>query len=124
NGFNVGFSIGGYIIKRDSRNKSIVKEYRINDISILTKEASNEESFATVIKSIQEEDAITQEKFWELVTKAYNNHKYSDTMLSSLESFLKSLDTGKPDHTVDTTPPQEPKQRSEELIINIWNSII
>ena len=36
NGFEAGFSIGGWVMKRDKDNRKIVTEYKLDEISILT----------------------------------------------------------------------------------------
>lgn len=112
NGFESGFSIGGYVKKRNPKNRSEVMEYRLDDVSVLTKEQASPGSMVQVVKSISEQDELTQESFWNIVTKAYDNHKFSDGVLKSLENFLKlSLDGGEPGGNIaDTTHESEPTQ--------------
>lgn len=112
NGFESGFSIGGYVKKRNPKNRSEVMEYRLDEVSVLTKEQASPGSMVQVVKSISEQDELTQESFWNIVTKAYDNHKFSDGVLKSLENFLKlSLDGGEPGgNSADTTPESEPTQ--------------
>lgn len=112
NGFESGFSIGGYVKKRNPKNRSEVMEYRLDEVSVLTKEQASPGSMVQVVKSISEQDELTQESFWNIVTKAYDNHKFSDGVLKSLENFLKlSLDGGEPGGNIaDTTPESEPTQ--------------
>lgn len=112
NGFESGFSIGGYVKKRNPKNRSEVMEYRLDEVSVLTKEQASPGSMVQVVKSISEQDELTQESFWAIITKAYDNHKFSDDVLKSLENFLKlSLDNGEPGgNNSDTTPESEPTQ--------------
>ena len=97
NGFDVGFSIGGYVMKRSKSNKKIVTEYKLEEISVLVGYSpANQLSLVETIKSINEQSELTQQMFWETITKAYDNTKFSDTILKSLELFL-SLETKPPD---------------------------
>jgi len=97
NGFDVGFSIGGYVMKRSKSNKKIVTEYKLEEISVLVGYSpANQLSLVDTIKSINEQSELTQQMFWETITKAYGNTKFSDTILKSLELFL-SLETKPPD---------------------------
>jgi len=89
NGFDVGFSIGGYVMKRSKSNKKIVTEYKLEEISVLVGYSpANQLSLVETIKSINEQSELTQQMFWETITKAYDNTKFSDTILKSLELFL------------------------------------
>lgn len=111
NGFESGFSIGGYISKRNQKNRSEVMEYKLDEVSVLTKEQANSGSMVQIVKSIQELDELTQDAFWSIITKAYDNHKFSDDVLKSLETFLnKSLEEEPGDNTIDTTLKTEPTQ--------------
>ena len=87
NGFESGFSIGGWVIQRDKANRSIVTEYKLNEISVLTKEQASAKSMVSMIKSFQQEDELKEKEFWNAVTKAYNSN-FSDNILKSLETFL------------------------------------
>src|SRR5574344_1730273 len=87
NGFESGFSIGGWVINRDKTNKSIVTEYKLAEISVLTKEQANAKSMVSMIKSLQQEEQLKVEEFWNAITKAYNTN-FSDNILKSLEQFL------------------------------------
>lgn len=87
NGFESGFSIGGWVINRDKANKSIVTEYKLAEISVLTKEQANAKSMVSMIKSFQQEEQLKVEEFWNAITKAYNTN-FSDDILKSLEQFL------------------------------------
>lgn len=112
NGFESGFSIGGRIFKRNPKNRSEVLEYSLDEVSVLTKEQANQGSMVQIVKSIQDQDEMTQEAFWNVITKAYDNHKFSDTIIISLEQFLKkSLNNNEPDDSaIETTPVSEPTQ--------------
>lgn len=112
NGFESGFSIGGYVVKRNPKMRAEVMEYKLNEVSVLTKEQASPGSMVQIVKSLQDMDEITQETFWKVVTKAYDNHKFSDDVLKSLESFLNmSLDNREPGGSAaDTTPVSEPTQ--------------
>ena len=87
NGFEAGFSIGGWVMKRDKDNRKIVTEYKLDEISILTMQPANQLSMVDMVKGIRATDELTQEKFWQTITKAYNA-EFSDDILKSLEKFL------------------------------------
>ncbi|GHE34853.1 HK97 family phage prohead protease [Sphingobacterium griseoflavum] len=111
NGFESGFSIGGVIRRRNPNRRHEVMEYKLDEISVLTKEQANSGSMVSVIKSVQEMEEVTQESFWKLITKAYDNHNFSDNVLKSLESFLKlSLEEEPGDISIETTQKSEPTQ--------------
>lgn len=86
NGFEAGMSIGGWVMKRNSKNRAIVEEYRLKEYSFLTKEQSNRTSIVTSLKSAKEPNELM-----DLLTKMYNL-PYSDARLIQLEKILKSLD--------------------------------
>lgn len=86
NGFEAGMSIGAWVMKRNSKNRAIVEEYRLKEYSFLTKEQSNRTSLVTSLKSIKEPNELM-----DLLTKMYNL-PYSDERLIQLEKILKSLD--------------------------------
>lgn len=107
NGFESGFSIGGRIISRNKNRRAEVMEYSLDEISVLTKEQANSGSMVSVIKSLEELTEVTQAEFWRIVTKAYDNHNFSDEVKKSLETFLSLTD--KPDlKTEETTLTVEP----------------
>ncbi len=111
NGFESGFSIGGRIIKRNPKNRAEVMEYSLDEVSVLTKEQASPGSMVQIVKSIQDQEEITQEAFWNIITKAYDNHKFSDDVLKSLGTFLKlSLDKEPSDKSIETTQKSEPTQ--------------
>lgn len=115
NGFESGFSIGGYIMKRNPKNKAEVLEYKLKEISLLTKDPANQLSLVDTVKAVKEMTDITQDEFWKAIEKAYNE-KFSDEMLKSLEIFLslKGQEPGK--STSDIEP--------NEIIKNIYSQFI
>lgn len=121
-GHKAGFSIGGHIVNRDKTNKSIVNEYRLSEISLLTVEPSNKLSFAEVFKSIEKGD-INVDMFFQEVEKAYNQTGFSSTYLESLEKILKSLskEPSGADNVAETTPKEEP---THNLITSIYSNFI
>ena len=55
NGFESGMSIGGYVMKRNPKNKSEVQEYKLNEISVLTtNDPANGLSLVSTIKAVKE----------------------------------------------------------------------
>lgn len=122
NGFESGFSIGGYVQKRNPKLRAEVLEYKLDEISVLTKEQANSGSMVQIVKSIQEQPNLTQDEFWNIITKAYNSHKFSDSVLKSLEIFLsKSLEVSEPGDTIiDTTHSDEPTS----IIKSIYSQFI
>ena len=119
NGFESGFSIGGWVMKRSKTNKKIVTEYKLNEVSILTSDPANQLSMVELVKSVQQEEELTQAKFWETITKAYDNTKFSDNILKSLEEFLSLNAADEPTDEV-THKVLEPTQ----LITDIYNLYI
>ena len=106
NGFESGFSIGGWVLKRSKSNTQIVTEYKLNEISVLIGyDPANQLSLIDVAKAIKEKSEITQTQFWKIITKAYDNARFSDEILKSLEKFL-SLESVEP--TTEVTQPIEP----------------
>jgi HK97 family phage prohead protease len=109
NGFESGFSIGGFVIKRNPKLRAEVLEYKLDEVSVLTKEQASPGSMVQIVKSIQDQEELTQEAFWNIITKAYDNHKFSDDVLKSLETFLNmSLDNEPSDKSIETTQKSEP----------------
>ena len=88
NGFESGFSIGGWVMKRNKSEMKIVTEYKLNEISVLTGDPANQLSVVDTIKSMQKQTEFTQEQFWKAIIKAYDNHKFDDSIIKSLEQFL------------------------------------
>jgi HK97 family phage prohead protease len=110
NGFESGMSIGGWITKRNEKNKSEVAEYRLKEISVLTtNDPANSLSLVTAIKSIKALTEPTQAEFWKVIEKAYDERGFSDSIKKSLEQFL-TLKDHEPDDTSRTTQAEEPSQ--------------
>ena len=118
NGFESGMSIGGWIIKRNPKNKAEVVEYKLKEISVLTtEEPANELSLVSAVKAVKELTEPTQEEFWNIIEKAYNA-KFSDNILKSLEQFLTLKDAEPEQLEAETTRHIEP------LIMNIYELFI
>jgi HK97 family phage prohead protease len=118
NGFESGMSIGGWIIKRNPKNKSEVVEYKLKEISVLTtEEPANQLSLVNAVKAVKELTEPTQEEFWRIIEKAYNV-RFSDNILKSLEQFLTLKDNEPDQLDADTTQAVEP------LIMNIYELFI
>jgi len=118
NGFESGISIGGWVIKRNPKNKSEVVEYKLKEISVLTtEEPANQLSLVNAVKAVKELTEPTQEEFWNIIEKAYNA-KFSDNILKSLEQFLTLKDKEPDQLDADTTQSVEP------LIMNIYELFI
>ena len=118
NGFESGMSIGGWVIKRNVKNKAEVVEYRLKEISVLTtEEPANQLSLVSAVKAVKELTEPTQEEFWSIIEKAYNV-RFSDNILKSLEQFLTLKDNEPDQLDADTTQAVEP------LITNIYELFI
>ena len=87
NGMNAELSIGYNVVKRDEKDKSIIKEYKLIEYSFLTSWGANQLSTVQGIKSVKSVYGIL-----ELIEKAYNL-PYSDTRLKQIENILKTIDT-------------------------------
>jgi HK97 family phage prohead protease len=85
NGLNAELSIGYRVMQRDSKDKSIIKEYKLMEYSFLSSWGANQLSTVQDIKSIKSHYGIM-----ELIEKAYNLD-YSDERLRNIEQLLKSL---------------------------------
>lgn len=120
NGLKAGLSIGAYVKKRDDKDRRIIKEYRLVEISVLTVEPSNGESFIEVFKSLKEDTKSVQD-FFTLVEKAYNENGFSDPYKQSLENILKSLADNEPSPSEDITHKAQP---ADQLVINIYKQFI
>lgn len=119
NGAEAGFSIGGWIMKR-GKNKGEVAEYKLKEVSALTtSEPANQYSLIDTVKAVKELTEPTQDEFWRVITKAYDD-KFSDGMLKSLETFLSLKDT-EPSGITETTLINEP---SEAIITSIYELLI
>jgi len=86
NQLNAELSIGYKVISRDSKNKSIITEYKLGEYSFLSSWAANQFSTVQDIKGALK----SHYGFMELLTKAYNLD-YSDARLIQIETLLKSL---------------------------------
>ena len=80
------------IIHANSKNKSIITEYKLGEYSFLSSWGANHLSTVQGIKSIKNHYG-----FMELLTKAYDL-PYSDSRLIQIETLLKSL-SNKPSGT-------------------------
>ena len=117
NGFESGFSIGGWVLQRDKANKAIVTEYKLSEISVLTKEQANAKSMVSMIKSFQQEEQLKVDEFWNAIKKAYDTN-FSDDILKSLETFLTLGE--KPENLDSTTLIEEPTN----LIKQVYSQFI
>lgn len=111
NGLNAELSIGYKAMKRDTRKKSIITEYKLFEYSFLSSWAANELSTVQDIKSIKSTYGIL-----ELIEKAYDLD-YSDGRLRQIETILKSLT----DNTQDLEPSVDTLQSIEPLFDTIKN---
>lgn len=98
NGLNAELSIGYQIMRRDEKDRRIIKEYKLFEYSFLTSWAANELSIVQDIKSIQSHYGII-----ELITKMYNL-PYSDERLVQVENILKSLTSAPSNDTHEVEP--------------------
>jgi HK97 family phage prohead protease len=118
NGFESGLSIGGWVVKRDVKINAQVLEYKLKEISVLTtEEPANEFSLISAVKAVKELTEPTQEEFWKVIEKAYNE-KFSDEILKSLEQFMTLK--GKEPEDIPTTQDNEPSQ----IILDIYKQFI
>ena len=101
NGLNAELSIGYNILKRDEKNESIIKEYKLFEYSFLTSWAANELSTVQGIKNVESHYGLL-----EFVTKKYNL-PYSDVRMKQLELILKTLTDKEPIDKI-ITPNNEP----------------
>ena len=98
---NAELSIGYKVISRDTKNKSVITEYKLGEYSFLSSWAANELSTVQNIKAIKSHYGLM-----ELITKAYDLD-YSDTRLKQIETLLKAL----------TDEPSEPDTLTNEPLI-------
>lgn len=85
NGLNAELSIGYEVVKRDSKDRRIITEYKLHEYSFLTSWAANELATVQGLKGVEAFYGIM-----DLVTKSYNL-PHSDARLIKLEEILKSL---------------------------------
>ena len=99
-GLNAELSIGYQIMGRDSKNKSIINEYKLMEYSFLSSWAANELSTVQDIKGIQKYYGII-----DILVKGYDLD-YSDTRLKQIETLLKTLTDKEPlpDDTSNVEP--------------------
>ena len=98
---NAELSIGYKVISRDTKNTSVITEYKLGEYSFLSSWAANELSTVQNIKAIKSHYGLM-----ELITKAYDLD-YSDTRLKQIETLLKAL----------TDEPSEPDTLTNEPLI-------
>jgi len=98
-GLNAELSIGYQVIQRDTKNKSVITEYKLREYSFLSSWAANELATVQDIKSIKSHYGLM-----ELIQKSYNLD-YSDNRLRQIETLLKALDN---EPLEDDTPEDEP----------------
>lgn len=95
-------SIGYNVVKRDEKDKSIIKEYKLMEYSFLTSWGANQLSTVQDIKSLKSVYGIL-----ELIEKSYNL-PYSDTRLKQIENILKTIDTQEEEPSKQDTLNLEP----------------
>ena len=111
-GLNAELSIGYQVLGRDSKNKSIINEYKLMEYSFLSSWGANELSTVQGIKGIKSHYGIM-----ELIEKSYNLD-YSDDRLRQIESMLKALSDKEPS---DTDTSNDEPLTEEQKNINIIN---
>ncbi len=84
---NAELSIGYSVVRRDTKNKSIITEYMLMEYSFLSSWGANQLSTVQGVKNLKSVYGIM-----ELIEKAYDL-SYSDTRLRQIENILKSIDT-------------------------------
>ena len=108
NGFESGMSIGGWVMKRNEKNKSEILEYKLKEISLLTSsDPANPFSVVSAVKAINELEQMKQDDFWKIIEKAYNE-KFSDNILKSLENFMILKNVQPDSMDADTTVVVQP----------------
>jgi len=85
NNLNAELSIGYKVLQRDTKNKSIITEYKLGEYSFLSSWGANQLSTVQDIKSIKSVYGTM-----ELLQKMYDL-PYSDPRLMQIETLLKSL---------------------------------
>ena len=103
NDLNAELSIGYSVMKRDTKDKSIITEYKLMEYSFLTSWGANQLSTVQGIKSIKSTYGIL-----ELIEKSYNLN-YSDERLRQIENLLKELSTPQDEPAAPATPEVEPQ---------------
>ena len=100
NNQDADLSIGYRVVRRDEKDRRIIKEYALREYSFLTSWGANPLATVTGLKS-----AKSTEQVIEQLTKMYNL-PYSDTRLMEVEKILKSL----------TFAPSDDTQKDEPII--------
>jgi len=106
-GLNAELSIGYNVMQRDSKNKSIINEYKLMEYSFLSSWAANELATVQNIKAIKSHYGLM-----ELIQKSYDLD-YSDERLKQIENLLKAL---------DNEPSQDDTLKTEPLILDTLKS--
>lgn len=99
NGQDADLSIGYQVVRRDERNRKIIKEYNLKEYSFLTSWGANPMAVVTGLK-----DAMSTAKIIEHLTKMYNL-PYSDPRLIQVENILKSLTIAPLDNSTQGVEP-------------------
>lgn len=115
NDLNAELSIGYNVLKRDEKNNSIIKEYKLHEYSFLTSWAANELSTVQGIKNIENHYGVLS-----LIEKAYNLN-YSDTRLKQIENILITLKDKEPINKT-VTPNNEPLLETLKQFTNSLNT--
>ena len=118
NGLNAELSIGYNVMSRDSKNKSIINEYKLMEYSFLSSWAANELSTVQDIKGFKSTQGII-----ELIEKSYDLD-YSDTRLKQIETILKTLSNKEPLDMLNTST-DEPFYNAEliKMLNNYTNTL-
>jgi HK97 family phage prohead protease len=104
---NAELSIGYSVIKRDTKNKSIITEYKLMEYSFLSSWAANELATVQNIKGVKSFYGILS-----LIEKSYDLD-YSDERLRQIETILKSL----------SEKPSDPDTPNDKPIIETLKSL-
>jgi HK97 family phage prohead protease len=112
-GLNAELSIGYNVLQRDTKNKSIITEYKLMEYSFLSSWAANELATVQNIKSIKSHYGLM-----ELIQKSYDLD-YSDLRLKQIETLLKALEQEPSD---EDTPEDKPLYL--ETLKSFTNSLI
>lgn len=99
NGQDADLSIGYQVVRRDEKNRKIIKEYNLKEYSFLTSWGANPMAVVTGLK-----DAMSTAKIIEHLTKMYNL-PYSDPRLIQVENILKSLTIAPLDNSTQGVEP-------------------
>lgn len=100
NGLNSELSIGFKVAERDTKNKAIIKQYKLWEYSFLSSWGANMFSTVVGVKA-----AKSMQQIVELIEKSYDLD-YSDERLVQIETILKSLTSGPSGDTLVAEPIQ------------------